>query len=106
MKLLIRDREYAWPDAPTYRERRLAARALDILVDELIDILLNDGRRSEREEVYAALALVAAGEDATAVQTMHPGDIDVHIEPGDMPAEDDTLPPASSPAADADGAEG
>lgn len=97
MKLIVQGREYAWPEAPTYRHRRKAAHALGILVDDLIDILLNDDRRSEREEVYAALALVAAGEDASVVLDMHPGDIDVRIEDGDLPdPEEDQLPPASS----------
>lgn len=109
MKLIVADREYAWPEAPTYRHRREAAKALGILVDELIDILLNDARTAEREEVYAALALVAAGDDATIVLDLHPGDIDVTIEPADLPdpAESSSLPPASSPDdANAVGAEG
>lgn len=99
MQILIQGRAYPWPDTPTYRQRRQAAVALGISVNELIDILLNPDRTAEREEVFAALALTAAGEDASTVLDLHPGDISIQLEPDDIPdEEDDLLPPASSPA--------
>jgi hypothetical protein len=97
VKLVIVGRDYEWPEAPTYRVRRTAAHALGVTVNDLIDILTNDERTAEREEVYAALALVTAGEDASVVLDMHPGDIDIKVEPADVAADEgESLPPASS----------
>lgn len=99
MKLIIGTREYDWPDTPTYNQRRAAAAALGMTVNELIDILINPERTAEREEVFAALALAQAGEDPRRVGDLTIGDISVRVEDGDLAdMEDDALPPASSPA--------
>lgn len=98
MKLQIDGRDYAWPEHPTFRQRRQAAQALDITVNELVLILTDPARSAEREEVIAALALVEAGENASRVLDLHPDDITVTAEPDDLEdAETDARPPASSP---------
>lgn len=98
MQILIQGRAYPWPDTPTYRQRRQAAQALGLSVNELISILVEPERTAEREEVFAALALTAAGQDATQVLDLHPGDISIQIDPEDVPDQEAAdLPPASSP---------
>jgi len=96
VKLVIQGREYDWPDSPTYRQRRMAARALEISVNELIDVLTDNERTAEREEVFAALALVQAGEDATVVLDMSPGEVTLKVEDTDTMPEAEQLPPGSS----------
>lgn len=105
MKLVIQGREYEWPTTPTFRQRKHAARALEMTVDEYVTVILQNS--AENTEAYAALALVMADDpDPGRVMDMTADDITVRIEPGDLPDGDgDALPPASSRDGAADVAE-
>lgn len=96
MKLIISGREYEWPTTPTFRQRKQAARALDMTVDEFVQVIVEN--RAENTEAFAALALVMADDpNPGRVMDMTADDISLRVEDGDLQdTTGDQLPPASS----------